>query len=92
MQSNHRSSLEHEGFVTEAVQELMANQCAKKVREKPVVCSPLSVVKDSKGKQRLNQFLRKDKFKFKDLRVALLMFQKGNYLFKFDTEIRVSSC
>ena len=77
----------------------MANQCAKKVREKPVVCSPLSVVKDSEGKQRLvinlkhlNQFLRKDKFKFKDLRVALLMFQKGNYLFKFDTEIRVLSC
>ena len=91
VQGNHRSSLEHAGFVTVAVQELMANRCIKKVSEKPFVCSPLSVVVNSEGKQRLvlnlkhlNQFLRKDKFKYEDLRVALLMFQKGDFLFKFD--------
>ena len=91
VQGNHRSSLEHAGFVTVAVQELMANRCVKKVSEKPFVCSPLSVEVNSEGKQRLvlnlkhlNQFLRKDKFKYEDLRVALLMFQKGDFLFKFD--------
>ena len=64
MQGNHQSSLEHAGFVTDAIQELMANRCVKKVSEKPFVCSPLSVVKNSEGKLRLllnlrhlNQFL-----------------------------------
>ena len=45
----------------------------------------------SKGKLRLllnlrhlNRFLRKDKFKYENLWVALLMFQKGDVLFKFD--------
>ena len=32
----------------------------------------------------LNQFLRKDHFKYEDLRVAMLMFEKGDYVFKFD--------
>ena len=91
IQGNHQSSLEHAGFVTDAIQELMANRCVKKVSEKPFVCSPLSVVKNSEGKLRLvlnlkhlNQFLRRDKFKYEDLRLALLMFQKGDYLIKFD--------
>ena len=32
----------------------------------------------------LNQFLHKDKFKYENLRMALLMFQKDDLLFKFD--------
>ena len=32
----------------------------------------------------LNQFLWQDKFKYEDLRIAMLMFQKGDYLFSFD--------
>ena len=46
---------------------------------------------NSEGKLRLvlnlkhlNQFLRKDKFKYEDLRVAVLMFEKEDYMFKFD--------
>ena len=49
------------------------------------------MVINSEGKLRLvlnlkhlNQCLRKDKFKYEDLRVALLMFQKDDLLFKFD--------
>ena len=32
----------------------------------------------------LNQFLLKDKFKYDDLRVAMLMFQPDDYMFTFD--------
>ena len=49
----------------------------------PVVCSPLSVVVSSGGKKRLvidlrylNGYLLKDSFKYEDLRIAMLMFQK----------------
>jgi len=55
------------------------------------VCSPLSVVENSTGKLRLvinlrylNQFLWLDKFKYEDLRTAMLMFQKDDYVFSFD--------
>ena len=57
----------------------------------PVVCSPLSVVVSNGGKKRLvidlrylNGYLLKDSFKYEDLRIAMLMFQKGDYLFSFD--------
>ena len=59
--------------------------------EKPIVCSPLSVVSNSAGKLRLvlnlrylNQFMHTVKFKYEDLRTAALLFEKGEYLFKFD--------
>lgn len=32
----------------------------------------------------LNQFLWKDKFKNEDLHIAMIMFEKGGYLFAFD--------
>lgn len=54
-------------------------------------CSPLSVVTNSSGKKHLaidlkylNGYLLKENFKYEDLRIAMLMFQKGNYLFSFD--------
>jgi len=62
-----------------------------KVETKPEVCSPLSVVANSLGKLRLvlnlrylNQFLHVVSFKYEDLRIAALMFDHGEYLFKFD--------
>jgi len=90
-QSNHTSALSHDSFVTDAVAQLLANRCVKKVSEKPYICSPLSVVENAEGKLRLvlnlrylNQFLTQAKFKYEDLRVALLMFTQGDLLFKFD--------
>ena len=32
----------------------------------------------------LNQYLWQDNFKYKDLRIAMLMFLKGNFMFSFD--------
>ena len=32
----------------------------------------------------LSQYLRKDRFKYKDLRTAMLMLNKNDFLFKFD--------
>ena len=67
------------------------NRCAARVTEKPYICSPLSVVSNSTGKlhlvlnlRYLNQFLHGISFKYEDLRVAALMFEQDEFLFKFD--------
>ena len=80
----------HKIFVDEAVQSLLINRCIKKVGAEPWVRSPLSVVSNFKGKLRLvlnlryvNQFLHVTKFKYEDLRVAALMFERDKYMFKF---------
>ena len=66
----------------------------RKLSSKPYICSPLSVVSSSSGKlrlvlnlQHLKQFLKKEKFKYEDLWVAMLMFEEGDFLFKFDLKL-----
>ena len=88
---NQQSALDHQEFVTQAIQELEENRCIVKVQDTPFICSPLSVVANTQGKlwlvlnlRYLNQFLWTDKFKYEDLRVAMLMFQKGDFVFSFD--------
>ena len=89
--SNQKSALESAEFVTSTLSELLVNRCIHKVSDKPRICSPLSVVRNSEGKERLvlnlrylNQYLYKESFKYEDIRVALLLFQKGDYMFSFD--------
>ena len=88
---NHSSTRNHETFVSGAITQLLANRCIRKVDQKPHICSPLSVVENADKKLRLvlnlrylNQSLQKVKFKYEDLRVALLMFTRKDFLFKFD--------
>ena len=88
---NQKSATNNPSFVTEAVAELLRNRCIQTVTQKPHICSPLSVVSNSSGKLRLvlnlrylNQFLLKAKFKYEDLRVAMSMFQQGDYMFSLD--------
>ena len=88
---NAKSAVESAEFVSATVGELLENRCIRMVDERPHVCSPLSVVKNREGKKRLvlnlrylNQFLLKEKFKYEDLRAAMLLFKKGDYLFTFD--------
>ena len=57
-QGNHKSALDHCVFVTESVQELIKNRCVREAKQKPVVCSPLSVVANREGKLRLVLNLR----------------------------------
>ena len=90
-QQNHKSTELHSVFVDEAVQSLIVNRCVMKVHHQPEVCSPLSVVGKPQGKLRLvlnlkylNQFLHVLSFKYEDLRTAALMFEQGEYMFKFD--------
>ena len=71
---NHRSALVQEEFVSSAIEELLVTGCIASSTECPAVCSPLSVVRNAKGKLRLvldlryvNQFLPKQKFKYEGL-------------------------
>ena len=84
-------TITHQRLVSNPITELLANRCIVKVTQKPHICSPLSVVTNTEGKLRLflnlrylNQFLHKVKFKYEDIRVALLMFNREDLLFKFD--------
>ena len=71
--------------------ELLANRRIGRVTQWPHICSPLSVVANDEGKlclvlnlRYLNNFLHKVNFKYEDLKVALLMFTREDYLFKLD--------
>ena len=55
---NHRSALQHEQFVSSAIGELLEAGCIIQSSECPLVCSPLSVVENAKGKLRLVLDLR----------------------------------
>ena len=85
------SALENANFISESIKELVSSGCVTEVESTPVVCNPLSVVENSGGKKRLvvnlrhlNMFLYKQTFKYEDLRVAMLLSKKGDYLFTFD--------
>ena len=74
-----------------AVSELLGGGYSERVVDTPRVCSPLSVVCNGVGKKRLvvnlrhvNQCLWKQKFKYEDLRVALMLFNPGEWMFTFD--------
>ena len=88
---NQSSAQQNADFVSSPITELLQNHCVQRIPYKPHICSPLSVVSNNVGILRLllnlhylNQFLLKDKFKYEDLRVAMLMFQPDDYMFTFD--------
>ena len=91
LRPNQHSAHAEAEFVDGAVAELVAGGYVKKVEQKPIVCSPLSVVANGVGKKRLvvnlrhvNRYLMVQKFKYEDLRVAMLMFKPGEWMFSFD--------
>ena len=88
---NQASAIENAEFVSECIAELVGGGCVRETETDPIICSPLSVVENGVGKNRLvmnlrhlNMFLYKQKFKYEDLRVAMLLFKKGDYMFSFD--------
>ena len=85
------SALRNNDFVQQCIQELTDTGCIDVVAEAQFVCSPLSVVENSVGKKRLvinlrhlNRFLWKQRFRYEDIKVAMTLFEKGDYLFSFD--------
>ena len=87
----HKSAISHYLFVDEAIKGFLSNQCAMIVEGRPYVCSPLSVVTKSAGNVHLvlnswylNQFLHVVSFNYEDLRIAALMFEPNDFLFKLD--------
>ena len=84
---NHQSAVENSTFVQENILELLTTGRVVEVPDTPHICSPLSVVESSSGKKRLvlnlrhlNLFLWKQKFKYEDLRVAMLLLEKNDFL------------
>ena len=90
-QPNQKSAVTDHEFVSAAIKELLMNRCAHKVSVRLPICNPLSVVTNADRKKRLvvnlrylNQYLLKEKFKYEDMRIALLMFQSGDFMCSFD--------
>ena len=86
--SNHASTKKkkkHASFVSHAIKELLdCGSITRVMREAVHICSPLGVVEQSKLRlildlRRLNEFLRKPKFKYDDVRTAATIFEKGDY-------------
>ncbi len=84
---NQLSTTKNPDFVAQSISELLAGGYIRVVSRQPFVCSPLSVVENSSGKKRLvinlwhlNRFLWKQTFKYEDLRIAMLLFEKGDYM------------
>lgn len=89
--NNNRSAFQNHDFVDTAIADLVDNGCAIKVPFKPFVVSPLSVATQKSGKKRLildlsvlNKSVRKDKFKYEDWKVAIQLFSKNCFMYKFD--------
>ena len=71
--------------------ELVGSECAARVPSCPIVCSPLQVVTNAKGKHRLvidlryiNQYLHLSKFKYEGLNLIPSLFQAGYFVITFD--------
>ena len=97
VRGNHQSACKNSLFIQESLSELCTTGCAVEVSARPIICSPLSVVENSSGKKRLvinlrhlNQFLWKQRFKYEDLRVAMLLLEKGDYMFLLTLSLAIT--
>ncbi|CAC5407366.1 unnamed protein product [Mytilus coruscus] len=88
---NNKSANVHSKFVNEAISELLNIGCVIETPFQPFVVKPLSVAVQSSGKKRLildlselNVFIKKERIKFEDWKVALNYFTKDCYQYKFD--------
>ena len=75
--------------------ELCATGCVVAVPAMPHICSPLSVVESSSGKKRLvinlRHLLWKQKFKYEDLWVAMLLLERGESRFPLTLNLDITT-
>lgn len=89
---NNRSALSNSDFVESAIQDLLTKHCAYEVPFIPHNVNPLSVaINNSSGKKRLildfsvlNTYIKRERVKFEDFKVALEYIVPNGYMFKFD--------
>ena len=92
LKKNNSSALKNKSFVEKSIFALIEKQCVYEVPFIPHNVNPLSVAtNNSSNKQRLilelsilNTYVRKDKFKFEDHKVAKEFIIPNGYMFKFD--------
>ena len=87
-QLNNRSAIDNASFVTAAIEDLVLAHCVEEYSVCSIVCRPLSVVSNSKGKQRLvldlryiNHFLPDRKFKYEGFSLVPSLFCCGVFFF-----------
>ena len=85
---NNSSALEQPAFVESAINDLIINGCITEVFEAPVIINPLSVSIQKSGKKRqildlcqVNQFLKKCRFRCKDLSTAKEVLSPGDFVY-----------
>ena len=87
---NNRSALGNDVFVSQTISDLIKSGCVVKVPFQPFVVNPLSVATHKSGKKRLldlstlNRYVKRDKIKFEDWRVAVQYFDKNVFMFRCD--------
>lgn len=87
---NNKSALQNFSFVTESIGDLVKSGCVIQVPFRSFVVSPLSVAENREKKRlildlsMLNGFLKKEKIKFEDHKLALQYFENNCFCIKFD--------
>ena len=93
---NNKSSRENSKFVLDEISKLLEKGCISEVSEAPAVVNPLTVAYSRSGKPRLvldcrhiNECIHQFKFKFEDGSVARQIFEKGDFLFRFNLKVPI---
>ena len=89
---NNKSALLNAVFVSEALQELIDPGRVVQVKDIPYMINPLSVAENHEKKRHilelvfLNNFIKKEKIKFEDWKIAIQYFERSRYMTKFDLQ------
>ena len=89
--NNNLSARNHPEFVQQAILELLSRDCIEEHSEPPFCVNPLTVAQGKKLRlvldlRHVNSFLRKQTFKYEDLRSLSKMFEQNVWFFTWDLE------
>ncbi|XP_053403229.1 uncharacterized protein LOC128558328 [Mercenaria mercenaria] len=91
LMKNNKSALREKDFVDKALSDLLEKRCIYEVPFVPHNVSPLSVATNSSGKKRLildlsvlNLYVKKERVKFEDYKVAKEFLVPHGYMYKYD--------